>query len=85
MHYIVTMTKQRPLPTWPRGLRREDAASYLGISATTFDQMVAERRMPEPRQASRGRVVWDRHELDGAFDRLPKRGEATGNPWDRIF
>ena len=50
-----------------------------------FDQMVAERRMPEPRQASRGRVVWDRHELDGAFDRLPKRGESTGNPWDRIL
>ena len=81
----MNMTKQRPLHTWPRGLRREDAADYLGISASTFDALVSERRMPEPRQASKGRVVWDRHELDGAFDRLPKRGESFANPWDQIL
>lgn len=56
----------------PRGLGREEAARYLGISASKFDQLVAERRMPPPKQID-GRSVWDRMALDAAFTELPTK------------
>ncbi len=60
-----------PLPT-PRGLSREQAAAYLGISTNTFNDMVADGRMPQPKTINK-RLVWDRHALDAAFDVLPDR------------
>ena len=71
----------------PRGLSRTAAAAYVGIGATTFDTMVATGEMPTPRKA-RGRVLWDRCELDEAFDGLPRDESRTplpsppANPWD---
>ena len=65
----------------PRGLSRVDAARYLGISGSLFDQMVRDGRMPPPKRINT-RTVWDRRRLDDAFDSLP---EAEGeNPWDRL-
>ena len=32
----------------PRGLRRDDAAAYVGVGATKFDELVAAGRMPKP-------------------------------------
>lgn len=54
----------------PRGLSREDAARYIGVGASKFDQMVADRRMPKPKRID-GRVVWDRVQLDVYFSDLP--------------
>lgn len=68
-----------PLP--PRGLQREVAAGYVGISATKFDEMVADGRMPRPKRID-GRKVWDRAALDVAFDALPTGEEE--NEWDRL-
>ena len=34
----------------PRGLRREEAARYIGVGASKFDQMVADRQMPKPKK-----------------------------------
>jgi predicted DNA-binding transcriptional regulator AlpA len=65
----------------PRGLQREVAARYVGISPTKFDQMVLDGRMPHPKRID-GRKVWDRHALDEAFDELPT--EAGENEWDRL-
>lgn len=73
------------LPCAPRGLRREDAARYVGLSPSKFDQLVADGRMPAPRQVD-GCRVWDRTALDAAFDDLPYVGEKRqppGNPWDK--
>jgi excisionase family DNA binding protein len=56
----------------PRGLSREQAAAYVGISAGTFNEMVADRRMPAPKVIN-SRLVWDRVALDLAFDALPDR------------
>jgi predicted DNA-binding transcriptional regulator AlpA len=67
----------------PRGLGREDAASYIGISPSKFDQMVADRRMPEPRRIDT-RKVWDVRELDKAFEALPG-GQEVSNPWDELL
>lgn len=58
----------------PRGLSREEAARYVGVSPTTFDIMVGDKRMPQPREIN-ARKVWDRAELDIFFTALPKRDE----------
>jgi predicted DNA-binding transcriptional regulator AlpA len=59
---------------WPRGLRRPDAARYVGVGLTKFDEMVADGRMPKPKSVD-GCVIWDRARLDDAFDCLPDQGE----------
>lgn len=60
----------------PRGLSREEAARYVGVGTTKFDEMIADRRMPKPRQID-GRTVWDRVELDIAFSELPHHGSKV--------
>lgn len=72
-------------PWTPRGLRREEAARYVGVSPSKFDQLVKEGRMPAPKEVD-GCRVWDRVGLDGAFDDLPHVGQEpqpTKNPWDK--
>lgn len=59
-----------PISYPPRGLCREDAARYVGISPSKFDQLVADKRMPKPKRVD-GRVVWDRVKLDACFTDLP--------------
>jgi predicted DNA-binding transcriptional regulator AlpA len=67
----------RPIPR--RGLSREEAAMYIGISATKFDELVRDGKMPRPKRID-GRKVWDLHQLDLAFDDLP----SDGNTWDDV-
>ena len=66
----------------PLGLSRNQAAAYLGISATKFDQLVQDGRMPCPVQLD-GRVIWHRLELVEAFEALPRRAANCDNndPW----
>lgn len=68
-----------PPGTLPRGLCREAAARYVGVSPTKFDEMVEDGRMPGPKKID-ARRVWDRTALDLSFDGLPSEGET--NPWD---
>jgi predicted DNA-binding transcriptional regulator AlpA len=65
----------------PRGLAREEAARYVGIGATKFDEMVKDGRMPKPKRID-GRVVWDRVKLDAFFTDLPD--DIRANPLDRM-
>lgn len=71
----------------PRGFNRATAATYIGIGTTLFDQMVVDGRMPTARMAG-GRVLWDRFELDEAFDALPRQDRkietSPVNPWDDV-
>jgi excisionase family DNA binding protein len=69
-----------PISYPPRGLSREEAARYVGVSPTTFDRMIVDRQMPKPKLA-RGRNVWDRAALDMAFTALPN--QDGGNYFDR--
>lgn len=62
-----------------RGLHREEAAIYVGISVTKFDDLVKDGRMPKPKKID-ARKVWDIRALDLAFDELPS--EADANEWD---
>ena len=67
------MARQSALPPTlpPRLINREAAAAYVGVSPVTFDQMVADGRMPAPRWLGGRRYAWDVRELDAAIDRLP--------------
>jgi predicted DNA-binding transcriptional regulator AlpA len=58
----------------PRGLSRVQAAYYVGVSTSLFDEMVVDGRMPKPREINRRRV-WDRQQVDMAFDMLPGGSE----------
>lgn len=64
-----------------RGLNHIEAARYVGIGTTKFDEMVKDGRMPQPRLID-ARVVWDIHELDAAFDNLPRA--VAPNVWDKV-
>jgi predicted DNA-binding transcriptional regulator AlpA len=66
----------------PRGLSREQAAAYVGVSPSLFDTLVKDGRMPEPKRIN-ARTVWDRLQLDAAFAALPG-SDAPVNPWDEI-
>jgi predicted DNA-binding transcriptional regulator AlpA len=70
----------RPVPR--RGLSRSEAAMYIGISASKFDELVADRRMPGPIKID-GRNIWDIRDLDLAFDALP-REDAAPNSWEGV-
>lgn len=60
----------------PRGLRRDAAADWVGMSPSKFDELVKDGRMPKPKRVD-GVVVWDRYRLDAAFEALPDQGSES--------
>lgn len=76
------MIEHDPIAYPPRGMDREEAARYIGVGVTKFDQMVADGRMPKPKRVD-GRVIWDRLKIEIAFTDLPE--EHVLNPLDRIL
>ena len=64
----------------PRGLSRIEAAAYIGVGATKFDELVTGGRMPQPKRIDR-RKVWDRLELDSAFDDLAVEADDEVEQW----
>lgn len=80
-----------PLSMLPFGVGRLQAASLIGVSASTFDKAVAAGTMPQPRVLG-GRLLWDVREIRDAFEELPHREGSderdefetskSRNPWD---
>ena len=65
-----------------RGLSRIEAAAYVGLGVTFFDQKVREGALPKPLKIGK-RKLWDRRELDAAFDKLKDSVQnLESNPWD---
>ena len=62
----------------PRCLSRAQAAAYVGVGTSLFDEMVKDGRMPKPRRIN-GRKVWDRQELDEAISVLPHDGDGDND------
>jgi predicted DNA-binding transcriptional regulator AlpA len=88
------MTDPVVLPDWPRGMRIELAASYLGISPSLLRAELVAGRFPAPVRISPGRVVWLKEDLDRWLDakagRPNARAEAASDAdapsdWDREF
>jgi len=69
----------RPVPR--RGLSHDEAAMYIGVSSGKFDAMLVDGRMPAPRRID-GRKIWDIHDLDLAFDALPREDVPVPGSWD---
>ena len=71
----------------PVGISREQAAELIGVSATLFDRLVVDGKMPDARPLY-GRLVWDVAEVVAAFRALPHRSVSVDgtttevNPWD---
>lgn len=76
MNVRASLSASRPIPR--RGLSRDEAAMYVGIGATKFDEMVNDGRMPKPKKIDT-RKVWDVRQLDLAFEALPNEdgGDQT--------
>lgn len=71
-----------PLSLPPRGLSREQAAQYVGVGVSKFDQMVGDGRLPKPIEVD-ARRIWDRRALDRSFDALGGAADDA-NEWDAI-
>ena len=56
-------------PSARRGFDRREAASYVGVSPTSFDKLVRVGAMPKAIQFL-GRKVWDVRNLDQVLDAL---------------
>lgn len=69
----------------PRGLRRAQAAAYLGISPSHFDKQREAGTIPPPKNLF-GVLVWDRKQLDALFDDA-EAAAANDNSsyWDNAF
>jgi excisionase family DNA binding protein len=75
------MTAFDTIPYPPRGLSRDEAARYIGVGTSTFDQMVEDGRMPRPLRVGK-RTIWDRLKIDAAFADLD---EGRENVIDRAL
>lgn len=64
-----------PLPFTPRAMRADLAALYVGLSPSTFRQVVAPV-VPAIRLTA-GRVAWLREDLDAWLDRRKSRAIAS--------
>ncbi len=73
------------LPGWPRALKVELAAAYVGLSVTSFRQMV----MPSvpPVYLTEKRIAWLREDLDRWLDSRAGRASQAirQNSWDSIL
>ena len=72
----------------PRLVARADAAYYVGVGTTLFDDLVRQGVMPRPK-AIGSRRLWDLRELDKAIDELPEAGtsvqdEKSHSEWDAV-
>lgn len=73
--------KPQLLSLAPRGLSRVQAAAYVGVSPSLFDELVKDGRMPKPLRIN-SRTIWDRIRLDEAFETILDQESRTSNPWD---
>lgn len=71
------MPTNKILPFTPLGLSRTEAAAYIGVSATKFDELVNNGRMPEPKRVG-SRKIWDREALTIYFRSLGEERDGEG-------
>ena len=67
------------LPGWPRWLSEDFSAAYVGVSPSTFRAEVNAGMWPKPhrRGPGGGRILWDRHELDRASDKMSDPSQSA--------
>jgi len=68
----------------PRAMRADRAAAYLDMSSSSFLKLVDEGVLPAGVHI-KGMVVWDRFDLDNAFENLKTRPRARRNSMDEVL
>ena len=68
----------------PRGMRADRAAAYLGMSTSSFNRLVDDELLPSGKTIG-GMVIWDRLELDAAFENFSKPDDDSGNSMHKIL
>ena len=59
-----------------------EAARYIGLGTTKFKELVEKKRLPKPKTVG-SRKIWDRWELDTAFDAL-NDDAANDDTWSDV-
>ena len=67
-------------PVVRRGLSRLEAATYLGISASKFDELRKANRIAPPKVLD-GRLIFTVERLDEFLDLLPDENQADNSDW----
>jgi hypothetical protein len=67
----------------PQCLRRAEAAAYVGVSMSKFDDLVTRGLMPPPKRID-SCVIWLRDRLDAALLDLPDDGPTADNVWSDL-
>ena len=78
----IVAAASRPVPFL--GMNRTQAADYIGVSASKFDEMVKDGQMPPPKRIDT-RCVWDSRHLTLAFEKLPGGADDDRNEWDEAL
>jgi hypothetical protein len=68
----------RPIPR--RGLSRVEAAAYIGISPSKFDELRKANRIAPPKVLD-GRLIFTTERLDEFLDALPDENQTDNNEW----
>lgn len=74
------------LPDWPRGMREDIAAEYVGLSVGSLRAEVLRQRMAPPVRLTPGRIVYLREHLDAYLDQAaggPPTSTLDGEEWMR--
>jgi len=70
----------RPRPIIRRGLSRLEAAAYIGISPSKFDELRKANRIAPPKVLD-GRLIFTTERLDEFLDALPDENQTDNNEW----
>ena len=70
------------LPHWPRVLRREQAAAYVGMSPSLFVREVEAGALPRPIHLAGTVKGWVRDDLDAWIDDRRAAQSERPNTWD---
>lgn len=64
-----------------RGLSRDEAAMYCGVSVGTFNDLLSQGKMPGPWRIG-ARKVWDIRAIDLALDSLAREDASGKSSWE---
>lgn len=78
MREIEARSRVRPIVR--RGLSRLEAATYIGISPSKFDELRKAHRIPPPKVLD-GRLIFTAERLDEFLDALPDEDQTDKDDW----
>jgi hypothetical protein len=75
-----TLSPSQARPTPRRGLSRTEAAAYIGISPSKFDELRKANRIAPPKVLD-GRLIFTVERLDEFLDALPDENRTSNDDW----